>query len=247
MENRFSFITTPNYKDYVNEQAMENSYISLSENREWQKGLVNAQDRLIVELLGLAVRGRTEKGNTLEEMVNLKVEDVDYTQKVLHLTRNDGELRYSDVDDYTLDLLKKTIDSSFYLFNNGLKTKPNENGVYEKTDKGFPINPTEYIFRVPGKNKFKQVDYQFIASRIQKIQVWLEKPYLTISNLYFSALISYAKELKEEKGELTKEDYIRINERFNFGGLVSEENPRAGEKYIFKTKELVSSYLGDEG
>lgn len=243
-ENRFASILTKDYKNYINVQAQENSYISLQENRELQSLLANDQDKSFIELLGLGVRGRTEKGNTLEEMVNLRVKDIDFEQKVLNLTNNDGEIRPLTVDDYTLELLKRTINQNFYLNNNGFKTKANENGVYEQTDKGLIINPTEYVFRVPGKNKHSKADYQLIASRIQRIQGWLQKPYLTISNLYFSALVSYAKKLKEEKiargekGNLAKKDYIRINERFNFG-----EN---GEKYIFKTKELISSFLGDE-
>lgn len=204
MENRFAAILPSNYDYYVNDQAKENSYIPLSECRQLQLLLKNKQDRLILELFSLGVRGRTEKGNTLEEMVNLKVKDVKWNEKVLVLTRNDGEIRYIEVDNYTLDLIRQTIDSTFYVANNGFKKRPNENGIYEKTTRGQIINPTDYVFRVPGKNKYGKTDYQLFASRIQRIQKWLEKPYLTISNLYFSSIIDYAKKLKEEKGELTR-------------------------------------------
>lgn len=238
-QNIFSTILTSDYSNYVNAQAVENSYISLSQNRGMQKGLVNEQDKLIIEMLGvLGARGRTEKGNTLEELINFKVEDVKFDEKLIYLINNDGELRYLDVDDYTLDLIKRTINNHFYIFGNGYKGKPNEDGVYEKTEKGFPINETEYVFRTPGRNKFGKTDYQLFANRIQRIQGFLEKPYLTISNLYFSAIIEYAKGLKAEKGKLEKEDYIRINERFKFGN--------SGEKYAYKTREIVESYLGDK-
>jgi len=235
-ENRFATILTSNYKEYI--KSKENYFIPLSESRELQFRLKNYQDRAIIELPNLGVRGRTEKGNTLEELVNLKVKDIDWKEKRLYLTKNNGEFRWMDVDDYTLDLLKKVIDQDFYIANNGLKTKPNDDGVYESTDRGRIINKTEYVFRTPGKNKSGKVDYQFFASRIQRIQKWLGNPYISISNLYFSAIIEYAKEEKKKKGELTKEDYIRINERFEFG-----EN---GEKYLFKTKELIATYLDDE-
>jgi len=237
-ENRFSSILTSNYKFYINSQAKENSYIPLSECREFQSKLANYQDRAILELPSLGVRGRTEKGNTLEELVNLKEDDIKWEKKRLYLTKNNGELRWIEVDDYTLDLLKKTINQDFYISNNGLKTKPNENGVYESTDKGRMINKTEYVFRVPGSNKHGKVDYQFFASRIQRMQKWLGKPYISVSNLYFSAIIEYAKKLKKEKGELTREDYLSINERFEFG--------ETKEKYVFKTRELIESYLNDE-
>jgi len=238
-ENRFAIILTSNYKEYINVQAKENSYIPLSECRELQSKLKNYQDRLILELPNLGVRGRTEKGNTLEELVNLKEEDIKWEKKRIYLTKNNvGEKRWIKVDDYTLDLIKKVIDQDFYVANNGLKTKPNDDGIYETTDRGRIINPSEYVFRTPGKNKHGKVDYQFFASRIQRIQKWLKNPYISISNLYFSAIIEYAKGEKKKKGELTKEDYIRINERFEFG-----EN---GEKYLFKTKELIATYLNDE-
>jgi len=240
-QNIFATILTKDYKEYINVQAKKNSYIPLSECREFQSKLVNYQDRAIIELPNLGVRGRTEKGNTLEELVNLKVKDIDWKEKRLYLTKNNGELRWMDVDDYTLDLLKKVIDQDFYIANNGLKTKPNDDGVYESTDRGRIINKTEYVFRTPGKNKNGKVDYQFFASRIQRIQKWLGKPYISISNLYFSAIIEYAKKMKKEKGEkdkLTRDDYISINERFEFGA--------DGEKYLFKTRELINSYLNDE-
>jgi len=238
-ENRFAIILTSNYKEYINAQAKENSYISLSESREFQSQLRNYQDRLILELLSLGVRGRTEKGNTLEELVNLKEEDIKWEKKRIYLTKNNvGEKRWIKVDDYTLDLIKKVIDQDFYVANNGLKTKPNDDGIYETTDRGRIINKTEYVFRIPGKNKHSKVDYQFFASRIQRFQKWLENQYISVSNLYFSAIIEFAKNLKAEKGNLTKDDYIKINERFEFGA--------DGEKYLFKVKQLIGTYLDAE-
>ena len=238
-ENRFAIILTSNYKEYINAQAKENSYISLSESREFQSQLRNYQDRLILELLSLGVRGRTEKGNTLEELVNLKEEDIKWEKKRIYLTKNNvGEKRWIKVDDYTLDLIKKVIDQDFYVANNGLKTKPNDDGIYETTDRGRIINKTEYVFRIPGKNKHSKVDYQFFASRIQRFQKWLENQYISVSNLYFSAIIEFAKNLKAEKGNLTKDDYIKINERFEFGA--------DGEKYLFKVKQLIGTYLDTE-
>jgi len=235
-ENRFATILTSNYKDYI--KAKENYFIPLSESRELQSRLKNYQDKLILELSSLGARGRTEKGNTLEELVNFKENDVKWEKRVIWLTKNNGEKRWIEVDDYTLYLIKKVIDQKFYVANNGLKTKPNDEGIYETTDRGRIINPSEYVFRTPGKNKYGKVDYQFFASRIQRMQKWLNNPYISTSNLYFSAIIEYAKGEKKKKGELTKEDYIKINERFEFG-----EN---GEKYLFKTKELIATYLNDE-
>lgn len=244
-ENRFATILPQDYSNYVSVQAMENSYLSKEQIRELEDKLINEQDKLMLELLSWGVRGRTEKGNTLEELVNLRVRDIGWDEKILVLMDNDGEVRYVEVDDYTLELIKRTINQRFYFFNNGFKTKKNENGIFEKSEKGAVINETDYVFRVPGKNKFGKTESCFFEGRIQRIQKWLERPYLTISNLYFSGMINYARELKNKEtiydgkvsaqGELIKEDYIRINEIFDFG-----EN---GERYIYKTQELVSMYV----
>ena len=244
-ENRFASILTKDYEQYINVQATENSYIPLSENRELQKVLANDQDKLIIELLGLGVRGRTKKGNTLEELINFKVSDVNYEDKTISLVSNndddkskEGEIRPLPVDDYTLDLIKRVINQTFYVFGNGFASKPNDAGVYEKTEKGFIINPTEYVFRVPGKNKFGKADHQLFVNRIQRIQNWLGKPYITVSSLYFSAMIDFAKEILDKKGKLEKEDYYKINMNFNFGDTK--------EKYLFKCREIMKTYLGVE-
>ena len=239
-ENRFGMILPKYYSDFINIQAMENSYIPKSEVRELEKQLINYQDKLIIELLSWGVRGRTEKGNTLEEMINLKVIDIEWDQKKIYLTSNDGELRELYVDDFTLDLLQKTINCGHYIFGNGLKSKKNDEGVYEKTEKGFPINETEYVFRVPGKNKFGKIDHQLIANRIQRIQSWVNAPYLNISSLWTSAIIDAAKVIKDANGELTKKDYISLNERFQYG---SNEKGLDGEKYFQKTKDLINLYI----
>jgi len=234
-ENRFSAVLPNDYRNYINIQAMENSYISKTKVRELENLLVNEQDKLIIELLSWGVRGRTEKGNTLEELINLKVSDIKYEEKLIYLTNNDGEIRYLDVDDFTLDLIKRTINKGFYLFNNGLKGKKNSEGIYEKTDKGFQINETEYVFRIPGKNKYGQIDHQLIANRIQRIQKYTQTPYLNISSLYFSSMIDEAKKIKAKNGILTKEDYIAINQKFAYG-----EN---GEIYLHKIKSIMSPYI----
>jgi hypothetical protein len=234
-ENRFAIIL--DYEKYVNTQAVENAYISKDTNRELQEMLINNQDKLFIDLVGVyGIRGRTEKGNTLEEIINLRVkEDVNWDSKILTLISNNNKIRHVEVDDYTLNLIKETINDTYYTCNNGFKKKKNEHGYYDKTERGFIINKTEYVFRVPGKNKFSKTNTTYFSNKISRIQKWLEKPYLNVGNLYFSAMIDYAKNLKEEKGELTKEDYVYINERFNYGS--------DGEKYAYKTEEMVNKYI----
>jgi len=235
-ENIFELILPSSYNKYVNPQAVENSYIPKPRVRELEELLINEQDKLFIELLSWGARGRTEKGNTLEELINLKVSDVDFERNTIKLSKNNiTKKRVLYVDDFTTDLVKKTINKRFYVFNNGLKSKKNDEGIYEKTEKGFQINETDYVFRVPGKNKYGQIDHQLIANRIQRIQKWTNTPYLNISSLYFSSMIDEAKKRKAKKGELTRQDYVDINEAFSYG-----EN---GDIYLNKVKEMMSFYI----
>jgi integrase len=226
-QNRFDEIPVSDYEKYVNVQAQKNTYISKEECRELQKRIFNSQDKLILELLTWGIRGRTEAGNTHEELINLTIDDVDFENHILTVTNNDDEIRIVRVDEYTIELIKEAIKQETYMCNNGTGTI-----------KVMPINDSEYIFRTPGKNKFGKVDQQLFTRRMQSFQEWLEKPYLTISNLWFSSIIDYAKKIKEEKGEVTREDYIRINEIFRYG-----ENREQQTLYWIKTRDLVEPYL----
>lgn len=230
-ENRFATILTKDYINYINIQAMQNRYISKEEARELQQKIENAQDRLIIELLTWGIRGRTEEGNTHEELINLRVRDVDFINKIITAINNDGDIRDVYVDQYTIDLIKEAIYQDEYVCNNGIIKK-------DRKQKTIPINQTEYVFRTPGKNKEGKVDQQLLTRRIQSFQKWLEKPYLTIGNLWFSSLIDFAKKLKEEKGGLSRNDFIRINEVFNYGSTKEQQI-----LYWGKTADLVKPYI----
>jgi site-specific recombinase XerD len=229
-ENRFSMILTKDYDKYVNVQAQTNIFISKEENRELQKKLVNAQDKLILELIGVyGIRGRTEVGNTHEELINLMTTDVDYQKHILTVVNNDNKPkpRYVQVDEYTLDLIKEAIGQETYMCKNGVGTT-----------RDMIINNSIYVFRTPGRNKYDKVDQQLFTRRMQSFQKWLEKPYLTISSLWLSSLIIAAKKIKEENGEITREDYKKLNGIFNYG-----QNEEQQTLYWVKTRDLIEPYL----
>lgn len=230
-DNRFAMIHPSDYINYVSVQAQENTYISKTEVRELQKELVNAQDKLILELLTWGIRGRTEKGNTQEELINLKVSDVDFDNNILKVINNDGDDRDVYVDDYTINLIKEIIEEDIYICKNGKKPR-------NKEPRKLPIAKTDYVFRIAGRDKSEKVDSQYFIRKVQLMKRYLKEPYLSISNLYFSAIIDYAKKRKNEKGELTRKDYIEINEMFRYGNTKERQ-----EAYVNKTSELVKPYI----
>jgi hypothetical protein len=66
--------------------------------------------------------------------------------------------------------------------------------------------------------------------------MWLDNKYLSYTSLYFSGMIQMAMDTYYEKGELSKEDYIDICDRFNYGGSDSPD------KYWYVLKETFEEY-----
>jgi integrase len=230
IENRFNNIDTKKAFDYVSQQSIDNRYIDYNERMDFQNQLVNPQDKLAVDLLSYGVRGRTEKENTHEELCNLKNEDVDFERGIVFLTRNDGSKRFIVVSDYTLNLLRETINQTEYIMSNGLESYIGRTLMVRI----IPINYSEYVFRTAGINKFGQVKASYFTQKITKIQRYLDKKYLTVGNLYFSGMVDMAKQIKKERGELIREDFVLIADAFLYG--------KEGV-YWARIRDMVNNYI----
>jgi len=250
MENRFSLISKDDIDNYVNDMAMQMKYLSKEEIKEAQSKLVNNCDKLILQLVPLSARGRTEKDNTNEELINLRVQDAveSYEKGNLKLWNNDGDFRYIKIDDETIELLKKTINDDKYIINNGSEysrkrhDKKLGRGMGEKS---FPLNDTGYVFRTAGKNKRGKVKSNYFNSKINIIKDWVENPFINITNLHASGMIDYVIQLENEKGEeLDNNDYIDVCEKYLFGKpriLPNGENDWSMS--ISKLKTMVKDYI----
>jgi hypothetical protein len=91
------------------------------------------------------------------------------------------------------------------------------------------------VFRVPGQDKYEKITSPLVNSRITRMKTWLDNPYLSPTVLYNSGMIGLCFDIYKEKGEVTKEDLIKICDRYNYG---------AGEpeKYWFNLKSLFEQY-----
>lgn len=233
-ENRFVAFTRNELKKYVSKQALEYKYISREELESYKEKLENSQDKLLLELLYVGVRGRTVKDGTLEEIINLQVTKYseDTKNNVLKLVKNNGNVRYIQVPESTMELVLETKEDPEYVGNNG-EINPNIRGGVRKS----VINPIgNYVFRIPGKNKKALFTPELVNSRMQRIQEWCGNRFITVQTLYMSGMISMAKDILEEKGELTTEDYISICERYDYG----DEDP---ERYWTVLKDIVKQYI----
>lgn len=232
-ENRMAVFTVDDLKEIVNRNVLLNSYVTKEELKKYQAILYNEQDQLILELLFVGVRGRTTKGGTLEEIINLKINDVDKKNNMLKLTQNNGDIRMVEVEPSTVDLIEEAYNQEFYIENNNEMTNNPRLSEPRKT----VINHFEdYVLRIPSKNKFSKFTPNLLNSRLRRIQKYLDNRHITYTSIYMSGMASMAKEIYDEKGLLEKEDYVRICDRYSYG----DDNP---EKYWFHLKDIVEEYI----
>lgn len=241
MENRARYIDVENF---VHRQALLNKYISKEKLKGYTNLLYNEQDQLLLWLLFIGVRGRTVEDGTLEEVVNLTIDDVFPDKNRLILRQNDGKNRVlDDVDDFIIELIKDTYEQEFYVENNGELT----NNPRIPNPRNIKINNTgefsRHVFRTPGKNKYELFTPSLLNSRMRRIQKIVNNPYLTYSSLYFSGMIQMAMDIYKNKGEVTDRDFDEICIRFNYGIPESVENPdKKISNYWFVIKDLFNQY-----
>ncbi|MCE5220171.1 MAG: hypothetical protein LLF98_02590 [Clostridium sp.] len=233
MENRAKYIDV---EKFVARQALLNKYITKEKLIQYQNILFNEQDQLLLWLLFIGVRGRTIENATMEEIINLTIDDVFPEKGRLILKQNDGKDRILDnVDGFIIDLIKSVYEQEFYVENNGEMT----NNPRVPDPRRSKINRTgefsRHIFRTPGKNKFDSFSPSLLNSRMRKIQTYCDNKYITWSSLYFSGMLQMAFNIYHEKGEIDKEDFINICDRYNYGS----GDP---QKYWHVLKELFEQY-----
>ena len=233
MENRLLTYTRGELKRFVSQQAVEYKYISPDELKQYQNMLENNQDKALLELIYLGVRGRTTKDGTLEEIINLQIDknSQDFKDNVFKLEKNNGNVRYIKVSESTMELVLETYNDQFYIGNNGIESETARGGFRKSA-----INPMgKHVFRTPGKNKLLLFTPVLINSRMQRIQEWCENRFITVNSLYMSGMISMAKDILAEKGNLTPQDYISICEKFDYG-----DTP---DRYWLVLKDNVEQYI----
>jgi len=212
-ENRLAMFTVKEANNFVSRQALLNKIVSKETLEDYKNLLYNPQDQLLLELPFIGVRGRTVKDCTMEEIINLTIDDVDEKNNILRLTQNNNKKRYLEVEESTIDLIKDVYEQEFYVENNGMPT----NNPRFSSPRELQINKVErYIFRVPSKDKMEIFNNSLLNSRMRKMQIFLDNKYLKYTSLYESGMLNMAKNIYKEKGEITREDYAEICLRYNY-------------------------------
>jgi hypothetical protein len=120
-------------------------------------------------------------GLTNEEIANLKIEDLDFDNNMVHLVSG----RDLKVDSLFKNLMIQTNDQTQY-FPDGIE-KENRNKMNNYAD-------SEYVVRSCDKNVLEPVSKGYIAVRVRVIKEQMENNFVSIPTLYINGLINYIKE-----------------------------------------------------
>ncbi len=214
-ENRLETFTSEDAIDFVHKQAITDKFITKEKLREYQNLLYNEQDRLLLELPFIGIRGRAVSGGTLEEIINLSMPiKEDENKNFLTLTQNNGKHRRMKIDSYTMNLIREAYEQEVYVENNGEET----NNRRLSTPRQIKINKVDrHVLRTPGRNKFKLFTPNLLNSRMVRLKKWLDNPYLSFTSLYHAGMVQQARDIYEQRGEITTNDYKMICIEFGYG------------------------------
>ncbi len=231
-ENRLSTFMSKDAPEFMDRKTLLGRFIDRDTLREYQKICYNEQDKLFLELLYVGV-----EGIKLREITSLTIDALDEENKMLTVDMGEGKFRRISVEVFTMELIKDTYNQERYVENNGEIT----DNIRLSAPRESVINKVgKYVFRVPGKKKFEAITNTLLGSRMRRIKKWVGNPYLTTKALRDSGMIQLAMDAYKEKGEVTKEDYQDICDRFNYG----TESPDGYWALLRDTFEQYKELLG---
>jgi integrase len=204
--------TVKHDKEFIQKFTDKNVVIYISKDEldrltDPKDGCVNAQDGVLFSLLF--------DGLSVHEICNLKKSDVDFKNRVLHLTDDKGNKRDLKVPEWSdsMELIERAIDEEKYY-------KKNQEAVILSNQSEFTLLvDNEYVIRVGAtKNKNPQgaVQPSVIYRRLSTIaspEIW-DNVYLTSKNIQRSGMIYRAWLLYRESKSLGKEELTAICEMY---------------------------------
>lgn len=206
--NPMDMFTASDYEECIDKS--KKLFISEDELIEIENRLANYQDKVIPRLLFEGANG-----HEVSELINLKIDDVDFKNKRLRLYDNKNGERYITVSDRCLDIIEKAIKEKTYYAKNAEKESKHGKDEYEYFETDRVIKNT-----LTGRTK-KVADKNVVYRRMYLIKELFDMPYLTIKNVWRSGMIKMAVDLYKEEGELTNKQLAKIAEQFGLGKIVN--------------------------
>jgi integrase len=181
------------------------------EIQDMQIKMVNAQDKVILQLLFEGVNGQG-----LSEILNLTQSDVDWSNQKLNLKDDKYGKRSIKVSERCLTLIKEAIDQTRY---------QNKNGTSLGNNPELPLIKNNYILRTATTRvqNYKKADKHLIYRRISMIADFFGYKYLTAKNIEKSGMIAMAVDLYHERKKLENKELSKIGEQFGVKKVVRND------------------------
>lgn len=191
------------FKQYINKIKVDNRIITkedlldIIESTDFYGG--NAQDYCPLVLIFNGVWGKN-----LEELINLKREDIDENNSTLKLTKDNGDERTIKIDSEWIKYLIKASEETEYTILKSIEAM--------KFQTRKLIN-SPYVLKGYRNEK---AEAQLIRQRFMRIRKFWGNEYITPKSILYSGMIHYAKKYKEKHKlkKLQTTSYKNISKRF---------------------------------
>lgn len=205
-----SYYNLEGIKPFISKVAVKKKVITREGLDEIANFCANFQDSALFYARFEGLGGRAKAENTFEEIRNLKMSDCNTETNYVIARQDNGETRLVKVSSETMDMFVKAYNQKVYYNNNGQSLA--------KVKEGELID-SEYIFKTSDvgraiKDGDNRVTPQLIRRRMKNITNKMGNKFLTASTILLSGMVDCAKQIKAEKGELTREDYEYICEKY---------------------------------
>lgn len=182
-------------------------HLSAERIKEILNEVPNYQDKALVQCIFEGISGRG-----LSELMNLKYEDIDFDNKIIHVIDDKDNEREVNVSDISLSYLDKAYHEKTYV--NILS------GVQQSL-----MDCGEHVFKnnTGTNSKHNGVTKTTLPKRLARIKEKFHLDEFSTSSISESGQIKYAADLYKENKKVDRHEYDLICKQFNTPRVITEE------------------------
>lgn len=219
VDNVAAMFTNEELEQFIRADARENQILTSDELDEFVAFCYNEQDAALIQALREGI-----KGTGGEELINLKIQDININERTVNLHSVDGD-RTLKVDYETIKLLLEAHRQDKYWRKNGESTSKKSKHLY--------LSPTDHIFKPTGQ-RLEPVNYQILRRRLKTLADWHGNSFLNVTNVWMSGAAEYGRKLMMEYNveQLETKHYEMICKKYGIDPVRSSYVRRSIGAYI---------------
>jgi hypothetical protein len=198
------FIDKSDLEGFVSKIAQKYQWImSRDELYEICDMLYNPRDKATLAMIFEGIRGRANKKDSFEELLNLQNKHVHEKECIIEAHRNDGTVRFINVDPRTMQYVLEAIEATEYYEGNGQHPR----------GKVTPLVESDYVLRGIKSLKYDTVEPNrtIITNIFRIIKKHADMPFINAIKTFQSGMLVTCVKMEEEKGRpLETADYVNI-------------------------------------